>query len=210
MSNLELFLHEERPDLPLLIKAGLAHVQFETIHPFLDGNGRLGRLLIAFLLCTPGLPTQAALREPILYLSLYFKTHRAAYYDLLNRVRLKGDWEAWLDFFLTGVKETADQAASAARRIVALFEEHQRQIETLGRASASALRVFAHMQRNPMVLIPDTAQKLGLSAPTVAKALIHMTRLGILREITGRERHRLFAYEPYIAILNEGTEPIRS
>ena len=204
MSSLELFLHEDRPDLPLLIKAGLVHVQFETIHPFLDGNGRLGRLLVTFLLCA-----QNAIREPILYLSLYFKTHRGAYYELLDRVRAKGDWEAWLDFFLTGVKETADQAASAARRILMLFEENQRQIESLGRPAASVLRVFQHMQRNPIVSIPATAQKIGISAPTVAKSLEHMRRLGILREITGRERHRLFVYEPYLAILNEGTEPIR-
>ena len=204
MSSLELFLHEDRPDLPLLIKAGLVHVQFETIHPFLDGNGRLGRLLITFLLCA-----QNVIREPILYLSLYFKTHRTAYYDLLDRVRAKGDWEAWLDFFLTGVKDTAEQAASAARRIVALFEDDQRRIEALGRPAASVLRVFQHMQRNPIVSIPATAQKVGISAPTVAKSLDHMRQLGILREITGRERHRLFVYEPYLAILNEGTEPIR-
>jgi Fic family protein len=204
MGALELFLHDDRPDIPLLVKAGLAHVQFETIHPFLDGNGRLGRLLIVFLLCAANV-----IREPILYLSLYFKTHRAAYYDLLDRVRTKGDWEAWLDFFLTGVKETADQAAAAARRIVALFDEHRRQIETLGRPAASVLRVFQHMQRNPIVSIPATAQKIGLSAPTVAKSLDHMRRLGIVREITGRQRHRLFVYDAYLAILNEGTEPIR-
>ncbi len=203
MSSLEIFLHEDRPDLPLLVKAGLVHVQFETIHPFLDGNGRLGRLLITFLLCA-----REALREPILYLSLYFKTHRTAYYELLERVRAKGDWEGWLDFFLTGVKETADQAASAAHRIVALFDEHQLQIETLGRPATSVLRVFQHMQHNPIASIPATAQKIGISAPTAAKSLEHMRRLGILREITGRERHRLFAYEPYLAILNEGTEPI--
>jgi Fic family protein len=204
MGALELFLHEERPDLPMLIKAGLVHVQFETIHPFLDGNGRLGRLLITFLLCAAN-----ALREPILYLSLYFKTHRSAYYDLLDRVRVKGDWEAWLDFFLTGVKETADQAAAAARRIVALFEDHRRQIETLGRPSASVLRVFEHMQRNPIVSIRATARRIGISAPTVAKSLEHMRRLGILREITGRQRHRLFVYDTYLAILSEGTQPIR-
>src|SRR6202140_3209403 len=132
MSNLELFLHQDRPDLPLLIKAGLVHVQFETIHPFLDGNGRLGRLLITFLLCA-----QNVIREPILYLSLYFKAHRTTYYDLLDRVRVKGDWEAWLDFFLTGVRETADQAGSAARRTLALFEANQRRIESLGRPGAS-------------------------------------------------------------------------
>ena len=204
MGNLELFLHEERPDLPLLIKAGLVHVQFETIHPFLDGNGRLGRLLITFLL-----GAQDVIREPILYLSLYFKSHRAAYYDLLNRVRGNGDWEAWLEFFLTGVRETADQTASAARRIAALFAEHQRLIGTLGRPTASAARVFQHVQRHPIVSIPATAQKIGISAPTVAKSLEHMRRLGILRETTGRPRHRLFVYEPYIKILNEGTEPIR-
>ncbi len=201
MGALELFLHEERPEIPLLIKAGLVHVQFETIHPFLDGNGRLGRLLITFLLCAAN-----TIREPILYLSLYFKTHRAAYYDLLDRVRTKGDWEAWLDFFLTGVKETADQAAAAARRIVALFDEHRRQIEVLGRPAASVLRVFQHMQRNPIVSIPATAKRIGISAPTVAKSLEHMRRLGILREITGRPRHRLFVYDAYMAILNEGTE----
>jgi len=204
MGALELFLHDERPDVPLLIKAGLVHVQFETIHPFLDGNGRLGRLLITFLLCAAN-----ALHEPILYLSLYFKTHRSAYYDLLDRVRVKGDWEAWLDFFLTGVRETADQAGAAARRIVALFDAHRRQIETLGRPAASVLRVFEHTQRNPIVSIPATARKIGISAPTVAKSLEHMRRLGILREITGRQRRRLFAYDAYLAILNEGTEPIR-
>src|ERR1039457_3145689 len=124
MNALELFLHEERTDLPLLIKAGLVHVQFETIHPFLDGNGRLGRLLITFLLCATGV-----LREPILYLSLYFKQHRSAYYDLLDRVRAKGEWEAWLEFFLTGVRDTAEQAATAARRILTVFEDHHRKIE---------------------------------------------------------------------------------
>jgi Fic family protein len=139
MSALELFLHQERPETPLLIKAGLVHVQFETIHPFLDGYGRLGRLLIAFLLCG------GVLREPILYLSLYFKQHRSAYYDLLNRVRTNGDWEARLCFFLTGVRDTAEQSASAARRILAVFEEHRRKIEALGRPAASVLRVFEHM-----------------------------------------------------------------
>ncbi len=203
MGQLELFLHEKRSTLPVLIKAGLVHVQFETIHPFLDGNGRLGRLLITFLLCA-----EEVIREPILYLSLYFKTHRTAYYELLDRVRAKGDWEAWLDFFLTGVKETADQATSAARRIVALFEQHEKQINALGRPTASVLRVFQHLQRNPIISIPAAAQKIGISAPTVAKSLDHMRRLGMLREVTGRERHRLFVYEQYLQILNEGTEPI--
>lgn len=203
MASLELFLHQNRPGLPLLIKAGLIHVQFETIHPFLDGNGRVGRLLITFLLCA-----QQVIREPILYLSLYFKANRPAYYELLDRVRTKGDWEAWLDFFLTGVKETADQAASAARRIVAMFDQHQKQIEGLGRPAASVLRVFEHLQRNPLVSIPATARKIGVSAPTVAKSMQHLLQLGILREVTGRQRHRLFVYQAYLAILNEGTEPL--
>jgi cell filamentation protein, protein adenylyltransferase len=204
MGALELFLHEERADLPMVIKAGLVHVQFETIHPFLDGNGRLGRLLITFLLCAAGV-----LREPILYLSLYFKQHRAEYYDLLDRVRAKGDWETWLAFFLTGVRDTADQAAAAARRILSLFEEHRRMIDTLGRPAASVLRVFEHMQRNPIISIPAAAGSIGISAPTVAKSLEHMQRLGMLREITGRQRHRLFVYDAYLAILSEGTEPAR-
>ena len=203
LSSFEKFLHEDRPDLPLLVKAGLVHVQFETIHPFLDGNGRLGRLLITFLLCE-----RQVLREPILYLSLYFKTHRSIYYDLLDRVRAKGDWEAWLHFFLSGVKDTAEQAANAARRIISMFAEHVAQIESLGRPSSSVLRVFQHLQRSPIVSIPVTAEKIGVSAPTVAKSLDHLRQLGIVRETTGRERHRLFVYDPYLSILNEGTEPL--
>jgi Fic family protein len=199
MGQLELFLHDDVAGMPVLIKAGLAHVQFETIHPFLDGNGRLGRLLITFLLCAEGV-----MRAPILYLSLYFKRHRAAYYELLDRVRARGDWEAWLDFFLRGVKETSDEAAEAARRIAALFDEHRRRIEGLGRPAASALRVFEMLQRNPILSIPVLAQQSGLSGPTVAKSLEHLGRIGIVREITGRERHRLFVYDRYLEILNEG------
>ena len=204
LNHLELFLHDEQTGLPLLVRAGLVHVQFETIHPFLDGNGRLGRLLITFLLCAQG-----ALREPILYLSLYFKTNRAAYYELLERVRTKGDWEAWLDFFLIGVRDTAEQAASAAREILGHFSQDQKKIETLGRPAASVLRVFQHMQRNPIIASPSAAKKIGISAPTVAKSLGHMIDLGILEETTGRERHRLFVYKGYLDILNEGTEPLR-
>jgi Fic family protein len=204
MGALELFLHEERPELPTLVKAALAHVQFETIHPFLDGNGRLARLLITFLLCAVGAP-----REPILYLSLYFKSNRQRYYDLLQAVRETGDWETWLEFFLTGVRETADQAAETARRILALFEADRRKIEGLGRPAASALRVHQFMQTRPIISIPAAAQKLSLSAPTVTKSIDHMIRLGLLREITGKQRHRLFVYDPYLAILNEGTEPLR-
>ena len=204
MGQLEIFLHEERPDLPLLIRAGLVHVQFETIHPFLEGNGRLGRLLITFLLCAGG-----ALHEPILYLSLFFKAHRQAYYDLLTGVRTCGNWEAWLEFFLAGVKETSDKAIHGARRIIALLDADRKKIEALGRPAASVLRVHQYAQTHPILSIASTAERMGITFPTVAAAIDHMQRVGIMREVTGRQRHRLFAYGAYLDILNEGTEPLR-
>jgi Fic family protein len=204
MSQLELFLHEERPELPLLIRAGLAHVQFETIHPFLDGNGRLGRLLITLLLCAGG-----ALQEPILYLSLYFKTHRQAYYDHLTRVRSSGDWEAWLGFFLEGVKDTSAQAVNAARRIVNLMNADRRKIEALGRPASSGLRAHQYMQTHPIFSIVATTEATRMSFPTVSAAVDHLQRLGIVREITGKQRRRLFVYREYLDILNEGAEPLR-
>ena len=202
MGQLELFLHEDQHALPLLIKAGLVHAQFETIHPFLDGNGRLGRLLITFLLCAGG-----ALREPILYLSLFFKTNRQRYYDLLMEVRVKGDWEGWLEFFLRGVKETSDQAVNAARRIIDLLDADRKKIEQLGRPSASVLRVHQYAQTHPILSIASAAKDLGITFPTAAGAIDRMQRLGILREVTGRQRGRLFAYGGYLDILSEGTEP---
>ena len=201
MGALEKFLHREHEDLPILVKAALVHVQFETIHPFLDGNGRLGRLLITFLLCAAG-----AIREPILYLSLYFKTNRARYYELLDRVRAHGDWETWIEFFLTGIRETAQQAADTSREILALIEGDRHKIEALGRPASSALRVHQHLQRKPIITIPATAEQLFLSAPTVTKALQHMVKLGLVRETTGKQRHRLFTYHRYLDILNRGTE----
>lgn len=204
MGQLELFLHLEKPELPILIRAGLVHAQFEIIHPFLDGNGRLGRLLIIFLLCAEG-----ALHGPVLYLSLFFKTHRQRYYDLLMAVRTGGNWEAWLEFFLSGVKETSDQAVHAARRIIALLDADRKKIEGLGRPAASALRVHQYAQTHPILSIASTAEKMGSTFPTVAGAVDHMQRLGIMREITGKRRRRLFAYGGYLEILNEGTEPLR-
>lgn len=204
MGALEKFIYEEKSKLPVLIKAALIHVQFESIHPFLDGNGRLGRLLITFLLCAQGV-----LREPILYLSLFFKTHRQQYYDLLQRVREDGDWEAWLGFFLTGVKETSEQAAEAARRILAIFEQDRRKIEKLGRPAASALKVHQYLQSKPILSVPISARDLGLSAPTVRKSLEHLVKLGITREATGKKRGKLFVYDDYLALLNEGTEALR-
>ncbi|WP_086620109.1 Fic family protein [Erythrobacter tepidarius] len=203
MSDLEAFIHAETVEIPSLIKAGLVHVQFETIHPFLDGNGRLGRLLITFLLCTQGI-----LKEPILYLSLYFKTHRRQYYDLLQGVRERGDWETWLEFFLDGITETSLQAAEAAREILSLFEADRQRIESLGRPAASALRVHQLLQQKPIVGIPDAAQKLGISAPTIAKSIQHLEKLGIVREITGKQRGRMFVYSDYLSILSHGTEPL--
>jgi Fic family protein len=204
MGQLEMFLHSEAKDLPLLVRAALAHVQFETIHPFLDGNGRLGRLLITFLLCAGG-----ALSEPILYLSLYFKSNRQVYYEILTSVRTSGNWEAWIGFFLTGVKETSEQAIVSARRLIALLDADRKKIEALGRPAASVRRVFHYAQTHPILSIAPTAEKTGLTFPTVAAAIDHMQRLGILHEITGRQRHRLFAYRAYMDILNEGTEPLR-
>ena len=203
MSDLERFIHDRNKPLPLLVRAAFAHVQFESIHPFLDGNGRLGRLLITLMLCDEG-----ALREPLLYLSLYLKTHRQTYYDLLQRVRSNGDWERWLDFFLEGVETTSGQAAEAARATLALFETDRKAIEALGRPAGSALRVHQYMQTNPVVSVPRTVKALPLSPPTVRKSIGHLVDLGILSEITGKRRDRIFLYHKYIETLSEGAEPI--
>lgn len=201
MGDLENFLHDRPSRTPVLIKAALAHVQFETIHPFLDGNGRLGRLLITFLLCAEG-----ALAEPLLYLSLFFKTHRTTYYDLLQSVRETGEWENWLEFFLTGVKETADQATSMARTILQLFEDDARRIQSLGKAAGSALKVHQAIKRNPIVSSVEAATNTGLTPPTARAAISNLQKLGILTEITGKQRDRLFSYHRYLDLLREGTE----
>ena len=192
------------PGVPVLIRAALAHVQFETIHPFNDGNGRIGRLLITFLLCA-----EEVLTDPILYLSLYFKTHRQEYYDRLQRVRTHGDWEGWLRYFLNGVRETSNAAVETARSVLALFEHDRREIGTqMGRSAGSALRVQEAMQRRPLATIPDLAAVLGLAPRTVQTALEGMERLGILREVTGGQRYRLYHYGRYMEILSRGTEPL--
>ena len=201
MADLERFLHAQDHGLSTLVRAGLAHVQFETIHPFLDGNGRVGRLLITFLLCHEGL-----LREPLLYLSLYFKEHRQEYYALLDGVRRDGDWEAWLVFFLAGVKQTADGAVATAQRLVALFQQDQARIQQLGRAAGSALRVHQALKEQPITVIANACQRTGLSFPAVSAALERLLKLGLVREITGRDRNRVFVYDQYLAILSEGTE----
>lgn len=203
MSDLEKFIHSNTPPMPLLLKIGLVHVQFETIHPFLDGNGRLGRLLITLLLCS-----HDVLDDPLLYLSLYFKTHRDEYYELLQSVRTGGDWEAWLRFFLEGVVETAGQAAEAATGLLELFDRDRRRIEALGRPAGSALRVHQLAQERPFVTIPAAATRLGISRPTVARSVEHLERLGVLHEGTGRRWRRTYAYREYLRILESGTEPL--
>jgi Fic family protein len=200
MAALEDFLHGKGGHLPVLIRAALAHAQFETIHPFLDGNGRLGRLLITFMLCAEGL-----LSEPLLYLSLYLKTHRQVYYDHLQAVRTQGAWEAWVAFFLEGVAEVAQQATQTARDLTALCQEDQRRVRAQSAATA-AFNIHAYLQRRPMTKIPEAADICGISYPTAMRGLTVLERLGIVREITGRPRHKVFVYEAYMDILKRGTE----
>lgn len=201
LKQLERFLHDQPVSTPPLVRAALAHVQFETIHPFLDGNGRVGRLLITLQLMADGL-----LRQPLLYLSLHFKQHRPAYYELLNRVRLSGDWESWLEFFADAVVGSATLAAEAARRLLELATADAARIQGLGRATDSALAVHQALQRQPLATPKSLMASTGLTAATVNKALAHLERLGVVVEITQRRRDRIFAYSQYGAILNEGME----
>ncbi len=201
MGQLELFLHDQPEPTPALLKAALAHVQFETIHPFLDGNGRLGRLLITLILCE-----STVLSQPMLYLSLYFKTHRQYYYELLNRVRLEGDWEAWLDFFAEAVIVTASQAVETARAIHDLANTDRQRIDTLGRAASSAHHVHRALLTHPITTAGWLVEQTGLTAATVNKALSHLERLEIVRELTAQKRNRVFSYAQYIEIMNQGTE----
>ena len=201
MARLERFLHAHDDGLPTLIRAGLAHVQFETIHPFLDGNGRVGRLLITLLLCNAGV-----LRDPLLYLSLYLKQRRDAYYQLLEQVRRTGDWEQWLAFFLDGVRSTAEGAVAASRRLSEMFVSDRAAIERHGRRTGSALRVHDALSARPLLSLPAVRRLTGLSFPASSAAMDLLGELGIAREITGRRRNRLFVYDRYLSILNEGTE----
>ena len=203
LDQFERFIHEDESRLPPLIKAGLLHVQFETLHPFLDGNGRIGRLLVTLYLCL-----QDVLRKPLLYLSLYLKTHRADYYRLLQEVREHGAWEAWLEFFLVGVAETANQAFDAATRIVELFKRDRELITTQSERAGSALRIHDLLQQNPFVTATALVEQTGLTAPTVNAALGDLQRLKIVDEVTGRRRGRVFGYRAYLDILNEGTAPL--
>jgi Fic family protein len=205
MSKLELFLHDQPEPTPVLLKVALTHVQFETIHPFLDGNGRLGRLLITLLLCQ-----QKVLREPMLYLSLYFKMHRQYYYELLNNVRMTGDWEVWLDFFAEAVIVTATQAVETAQQLLDLSNRDRDKISGLGRAATSTLKVHRALMEHPIATSGWLVEKTGITPATVNKALGHLEQIGIVKELTAQKRNRLFSYVGYIEILSRGTElPVR-
>ena len=203
MAALERFIHDEHSPYPTLVKAALAHVQFETIHPFLDGNGRVGRLLIAFMLHHGGV-----LSKPLLYLSLYFKQHRPEYYQLLDLVRTEGDWETWLDFFLEGVEDTASHAVRTAQSLVSLFKEDATRVQAAGRGASTTLRVFNALCARPITTISDVGRRAGLSFPAATKGIERLAELGVVKERTGGRRNRVFAYDRYLVLLNEGTEPL--
>lgn len=199
----EKYLHDYRGHTPVLIKAALAHVQFETIHPFKDGNGRLGRLLITLLLCS-----EQVLTEPMLYLSLFFKQNRQDYYDRLQAVREEGDWEGWLAFFFQGVYESTQQAVNTAQRLLKLFEEDRVRLQEIGRAAGSAIRLHQHLQARPITTVVSAANSLDLSTTAANKAISRLEEKGIVTELTGKQRYRIYAYQRYMEILSEGTEPL--
>ena len=198
MGELDKFIHAE-DDIPTLIRAALVHVQFESIHPFLDGNGRIGRLLVTLLLQQSG-----KLSRPLLYLSLYLKAHKAEYYRLLDRVRAEGDWEAWADFFLRGVAETAHSATLTARKLTDCYQEDLVKVQKLGHAGSKAVRALGGFRQRPMLDIKRVAAALGVSFPTAAKVVQLLVDQGILRETTGKARDRIFVYRRYLEILNGG------
>jgi len=202
LSDFENFLHNDT--LPSLIKAGLMHVQFETIHPFLDGNGRLGRLMFVLLLCQSGM-----LDEPILYLSLYLKQNRSVYYDLLQQVRTQGAWETWLDFFLEGVSSSAKQALSTATKINKLFKNDLAKIDSLGRARFSCIQTLEYLKKLPQVSVTLLSQELNMTAPTARSSLTHMVNLGILEEMSGKKRDKVYVYRKYLNILDDGAKPFK-
>lgn len=203
LDALERFLHGDDGGLPVLVMTALAHVQFETIHPFLDGNGRLGRLLVILMLVDAGV-----LRQPLLYLSLYFKVHRLEYYDRLQRVRTHGDWEGWLGFYLKGVAETAQQAVDAARRLLGIFEQDRERIRGLGRIATSALEVHRHLQQRPVSRVAEAVAATGINRTTVTAVFRRLVELGMVRELPGRQRNRVFVYTACLDILSEDTQPL--
>lgn len=198
LGALEKFIHNDPVETSALLKAGLAHAQFESIHPFLDGNGRVGRLLIPFILIADG-----AITHPILYLSLHFKRHRSAYYEALQRVRTHGDWEGWLVFYLEGVEEVSLQAARTADKLLAMFEKHRAQIKGIGRASATALNLHDIFKKRCFLSISEAERELRATFPAASSAMNNLIKLGFVKEITGRSRNRVFSYEPYLKTLQD-------
>ncbi|MHB1096399.1 MAG: Fic family protein [Gemmatimonadaceae bacterium] len=197
LGALEQFLHHDN-SLPPLVKIALAHVQFETIHPFLDGNGRVGRLLITFLLTEGGI-----LQKPVLYLSHYFKQHRQEYYDYLQAVRDRGEWEAWLRFFLRGVAEVAAQSTETARRILEMREEHRAAITArFGRAAGNGHKVLESLFDRPIVSVRDVESLIGTTYTAANTTVSRLVEIGVLQEITGHTRHRRFRYAPYIGLFD--------
>jgi len=203
MGALELWMHDSPVRTPTLLKAALAHVQFETIHPFLDGNGRVGRLLMTLMLCV-----EKVIRDPLLYLSLYLKERCAEYYSLLDTVRAEGDWERWVAFFADGVNESATGAVETAQRLVRIARNDREQIQRLGRAASTALRIHHALQEQPVANAATIARRTGITPPTVLSSLASLQKLDIVRELTGRRRGRVFSYAGYVKILSEGTEPL--
>ena len=202
MAELERFVHEADDGLPSLVRAGVAHAQFESIHPFLDGNGRVGRMLIAFILVQSG-----ALNQPILYLSLYFKQFRSTYYQLLNQLRDDGDWEAWLAFFLDGVRLTARHGVDTAQRLSGVFEADRRRIADTGRRANSALRAHQAFMQRPLLSVGAVRDITQLSYSAADSAVQHLVQLGIVEETTGRRRERRYMYIEYLDTLNEELNP---
>lgn len=196
MGALEKFLHDDPVKTPPLIKAALAHVQFETIHPFLDGNGRVGRLLIPLILRQEGV-----LQYPLLHLSLFFKEHRARYFELLQEVRHKGHWESWLDFFFQGVRDIAERTASDIQEALLIFENDRTRIAQLGRSARSCLRIHEQMRLQPITSIAALATSTELTPTTIATSLAKLAKIGMVKEITGGKYGRLYAYDGYLKIL---------
>jgi Fic family protein len=203
MGQLEQFFHEGAEKYSTLVRAALIHLQFETIHPFLDGNGRVGRLLITLLLVA-----DKVLSVPLLYLSLYFKIHRNRYYELLQNVRFEGIWEDWLTFFFEAVEISAQQAVDTAEKILQLFDSDKSKINGLGRVKGSALQVHEVLQRKAFVTIPSASRELNLSQPAVTNAVRALQALGIVTESTGRTWNRVYVYKPYLRLLNEGMDVV--
>jgi Fic family protein len=201
MGALELFLHDRFGKFNPLVKAALFHAQFETIHPFLDGNGRLGRLMITLILVH-----EKILTGPILYLSLYFKKHRQKYYELLQNVRLEGEWESWLQFFLKAVRATAEQGVETANRLNRMAQTDRDRIKALGRIAGSVLRIHHELLARPVASISFLSERTALVPHTVSKTLRALKELGLIREVTGRSRNRIFVYSQCLDIMNEGTE----